>query len=274
MGDFTGALRMNTIHDFKQRYREADLVLLDDVQFVEHKQRTAEEVFHTLDELVGAGAQVVVAADRPPSAMPSLEARLRDRLQSGLVVDVATPDLATRLSIVRKRAGRLASDREELAALESIAERVSSSVAALEGALIRVRAYASLTQQPLTKPLVERVLASLYNNTSGQQPSPATVEQIQKLTSGSLELSSEDLASPKRNRQVVYARQVAMYLCRELTSLSLPAIGQSFGGRDHTTVLHAHRQIRSRIMTDAHTRQLVDNLLQKLRSGDQDGALN
>jgi chromosomal replication initiator protein len=198
--------------------------------------------------------------------MPALDSRLRDRFESGLVVDLAAPDFETRLSIIRKRAGKCLSAGDHLAALELLARQVSSSVHALEGALIRVRAYASLTQQPITPALVEHVLSNLYapSPASGQAGDKPSVERIQEATSGALQLVQTDLTSAKRGRQVVYARQVAMYLCRELTDLSLPAIGQRFGGRDHTTVLHAHRQVRSRLLTDDSTQKLVDKILDQL----------
>jgi chromosomal replication initiator protein len=209
---------------------------------------------------------VVLAADRPPTAMPALDSRLRDRFEAGLLVDLHPPDLDTRLSIIRKRAGRHFSTKEQLAALEFLAHHVSSSLHALEGALTRVRAYASLTQQPLTIALVEHVLTSLYADAPALdgRGAPPTVERIQAATSAALDVPANALSSPKRGRQVVYARQVAMYLCRELTDLSLPAIGQKFGGRDHSTVLHAHRQVRNRILTDASTRGVVDNIIGEL----------
>ena len=264
--DFTSALRANSMEAFKRRYRGADLLLLDDVHFVEGKARTAEELLHTFDSLIAAGAQLVIASDRPPPAMPAFDPRLRDRFESGLVVDLQAPDFDTRLSIIRKRAGRLLDAAEQQAALELLAHRVSSSIHALEGALTRVRAFASLTQQPITMSLVEHVLSNLYAASPAIDRATArlSVEQIQAATSSALELSQTDLSSPKRARQVVYARQVAMYLCRELTDLSLPAIGQRFGGRDHTTVLHAHRQMRARVLADQPTKEVVDKILENL----------
>jgi chromosomal replication initiator protein len=270
-GDFTSAIRAGRMEVFKQHYRQADLLLLDDVQFVESKPRTGEELLHTFDALMSAGAQVVIAADRAPSVMPALDSRLRDRFESGLLINLDPPDFETRLSIVHKRAGAWLSGHDQLPALELLARRVSSSIHALEGALIRVRAYSSLTQQPLTPALVEHVLGHLYAaGPSGQRAAgKPSIDRIQEITCGALSLDLADLSSAKRGRQVVYARQVAMYLCRELTDLSLPAIGQRFGGRDHTTVLHAHRQMRSRLLTDDSTRQLVENLMEQLEVGAQ-----
>jgi chromosomal replication initiator protein len=265
---FTNALRTSGVHDFKRSFREIDVLLLDDVQFLESKQKTAEELFYTFDALVDTGAQVVITADRSPSGMPLVEARLRERFQAGLVVDLQPPDFHTRLSILHKRSGPELLQRQQSEALEYLARHVSISVRALEGALIRSRAYASLTQQPLTTELAERVLTTL--NSPDRMPelghAAPTVDHIQKLTSAALKLPVADLSSPKRSRQVVYARQLAMYLCRELTPLSLPAIGQSFGGRDHTSVLYAHRQIRSKIFSDQSTRELVEKLIGGFRS--------
>jgi chromosomal replication initiator protein len=252
-GDFTSAVRAGTMEAFKARYREADVLLLDDVQFVESKPRTADELLHTFDALLGRGAQVVLAADRSPSALPAFDA-------------LEPPDFDTRLSIIRKRAGRWLSGDDQLDAMELLARQVSTSIHALEGALTRVRAYASLTQQPLTTTLVEHVLSTLYGPVAliGTGAATPSIEQIQTSTSTILELPAADLLSTKRGRQVVYARQVAMYLCRELTDLSLPAIAQRFGGRDHTTVLHAHRQVRTRMLTDSSTRDLVDKIREQL----------
>jgi chromosomal replication initiator protein len=265
--EFTNALRLNQVHDFKRAYREVDVLLLDDVQFLEHKQKTSEELFYTFDALLGAGAQIVLTADRAASVMPQLESRLRERFEAGLVVDLHPPDFHTRLSILQKRAGQVGTDKDQSDALTYLARRVPMSVRALEGALIRARAYASLTQQALTTDLIERVLATLQTSDAGQEltPPPSTVERIQTAISSALSLPVSDLNSSKRSRQVVYARQLAMYLCRELTPLSLPAIGQRFGGRDHTTVLHAHRQVRGKMFSDQSTRELVERLVEELR---------
>jgi chromosomal replication initiator protein len=265
-GEFTSAIRSGEMEAFKKKYRQADLLLFDDVQFVQDKPRTGEELLHTFDVLLASGGQIVLAGDRSPSAMPAFDSRLRDRFECGLIVDLQPPDYDTRLSIIRKRAGRWLTGKEQMAAVELLAQQVSSSVHALEGALTRVRAYASLTQQPLTPALVEHVLTNLYVTSPlvDRKSGKPSVDQIQSLTSTILELPADDLTSPKRGRQVVFARQVAMYLCRELTDLSLPAIGQRFGGRDHTTVLHAHRQVRSRMLADNSTRELVDRILDQL----------
>jgi chromosomal replication initiator protein len=265
-GEFTSAIRSGAMERFKKKHRGADVFLLDDVQFVESKPRTAEELLHTFDALIGRGAQIVLTADRSPSALPAVDSRLRERFECGLVVELEPPDFDTRLSIIRKRTGRFLASEDQSDALELLARQVSSSIHALEGALTRVRAYASLTQQPLTTTLVEHVLSNLYppGSSPGSKAGGPSIDQIQKSTSSVMSLPTTDLVSAKRGRQVVYARQVAMYLCRELTDLSLPAIADRFGGRDHTTVLHAHRQVRTRILTDNSTRELVDRIRTRL----------
>jgi chromosomal replication initiator protein len=264
---FTGSLQSGLIADFKRMYREPDVLLLDDVQFLEHKEKTSEELFHTFDELLSNGAQVVVSSDRAPSAMPALHERLRERFEGGLLVEIDPPDFDARLAILHKRAG-VDPQPDQLAALEYLATRIPPNVRSLEGALIRVRAFASLTEQPLTLDVAQHVLSSLYPDAPDilqSAPSLLSVEQIQSKTCDQLDLAPSDLASPKRSRRVVYARQVAMYLCRELTPLSLPAIAQRFGGRDHTTVLHAHRRIRDRLSTDESTRAVVEAVLNALQ---------
>jgi chromosomal replication initiator protein len=265
-GEFTTALRSSGMEPFKTRHRGAEVLLLDDVQFIESKPRTAEELLHTFDALVGRGAQIVLTADRSPSALTALDSRLRDRFESGLLVELEPPDFDTRLSIIRKRAGRLLTSSDQGLALEHLARQVSSSVHALEGALTRVRAYASLTQQPLTTALVDHVLSTLYPPRPGARAGGPSIEEIQSSTSTVMDLPAMDILSAKRGRRVVYARQIAMYLCRELTDLSLPAIAQQFGGRDHTTVLHAHRQVRARMLTDDSTRRLVESICAQLGS--------
>ena len=265
-GDFTAAVRSDGMEQFKATHRGADVFLLDDVQFIESKPRTAEELLHTFDALVGRGAQIVLTADRSPSALPTLDSRLRERFESGLVVQLELPDFDTRFSIIRRRAGKLLTGTEQSVALEHLARQVSSSLHALDGALTRVRAYASLTQQPVTTALVEHVLSTLYPSRPSSRSARPSIDEIQSSTSAVMELPEADLLSAKRGRRVVYARQIAMYLCRELTDLSLPAIAQRFGGRDHTTVLHAHRQVRNRMLADNSTRELVDSICARLNA--------
>jgi chromosomal replication initiator protein len=268
---FTGALQHNDLAAFKSTYRQADLLLLDDVQFLEGKQKTSEEFFHTLDSLLSAGGQVVLTSDRYPSEIPTLDPRLRERFQSGLIVEVEPPDFETRLTILRKLAS---SDSHAVTpeVLEHIAAKISSNVRVLEGAFIRVVAFASLVESQITVELVDRVLSHLYYSESASHrtdPVVATIPQIQRETAAHFRLDPEALCSPNRRRNVVYARQVAMYLCRELTAQSLPTIGREFGGRDHTTVLYAHRKITKELLLDAPTRAVVSTLTHTLKGSSQ-----
>ena len=262
---FLAALQRNQLPAFKHRYRSADVLLLDDVQFLESKEKTAEEFLYTLETAINGGAQVVLAADRPPSAMPLLHAPLKGRFEGGLLAEVAPPDHAMRIAILRRLAGDEARALDAAGVIPLLANRIAGNVRSLESALVRARAYASLTQQPLTLELTEQVLSAIAPDSVQTATSVMSIERIQQLTSSALAIDPETLTSSKRSRQVVYARQVAMYLCRELTDHSLPAIAQRFGGRDHTTVLHAHRKVQNQMLVDGSTRELVDRLLKDLK---------
>jgi chromosomal replication initiator protein len=264
---FLHALSGHRTDTFKARFRDVDVLLVDDVQFLERKTRTEEEFFHTFNALYDAGRQVVLSSDRPPRDLQALEDRLRERFESGLVADIQPPDPATRMAILRKRVHH---DRLELAdesALELIAERVCDNVRALEGALIRVVAFGSLTGRPLTSDLTREVLDGLYPAAKiSTRSGPPSIAEIKDAACAHFGLTVEELLSSSRTARVAWPRQVAMYLARELTDESLPAIGRNFGGRDHTTVLHAHRRTVSRIATDDSSRKAVDNLLNNLRT--------
>jgi chromosomal replication initiator protein len=263
--DFTSAVRQHDLRAFKRTYRHADLLLLDDVHLLEHKHKTAEEFFHTFEQLHSRGAQIVLIADRPPAGIPDLQDRLRHRFEAGLVVEVSVPDYETRLAILQKKVGA-DMPAGHRGALELLARNVSSNIRTLEGALIRARAFASLTEQDLTADVAGRVLSNLENGAPGPPAMTAapTVEQIQDATADLLDLLSSDIRSANRSRRVVYARQVAMYLTRELTPLSFPAIAQRFGGCDHTTVMHAHKRIKRELLSSSSTRSHVDQLVQSL----------
>jgi len=262
--EFLAALNGGQTEAFKLRFRDVDVLLLDDVQFLERKTKTEEEFFHTFNALHDSGRQIVLSSDRPPRDLQALEDRLRERFEAGLVADVKPPDLATRLAILRKRVQH---DRIQLAdttALEAIAGRVRSNVRALEGALIRVVAFSSLTGRPITAEVAQEVLDSLYPRSHASSQHQHTVSEIQLATCTHFQLSSEELLSSARTARIAWPRQVAMYLARELTEESLPAIGRHFGGRDHTTVLHAWRRTSARIAADAAAREAVKNLCQTL----------
>jgi chromosomal replication initiator protein len=260
---FLGALSEGHIDAFKARFRNVDVLLMDDVQFLERKTRTEEEFFHTFNALYDGGRQIVLTSDRPPADLQALEDRLRERFQSGLVADVQPPDLTTRLAILRKRAQHDDIAVADDEALELIADRVRTNVRALEGALIRVVAFSSLTGRPLTAELAGEVLSSLYPAPT-RSPTTRTIADIQAAACAHFGVSASELLSSSRRARVAWPRQLAMYLARELTDSSLPAIGREFGGRDHTTVMHACRRASERLGADADARQAVDKLCRQL----------
>ena len=238
--DFINSIRDDKASAFQRRYRDLDILLVDDIQFLENKERTQEEFFHTFNTLYNANKQIVISSDRPPKQLTTLEDRLRSRFEWGLITDIQPPELETRIAILRKKAAQ-----DKLNApddvLEYIASKISTNIRELEGALIRVTAFASLNRQSVDLSLAEIVLKDLIPN----ELTPAiTGATIMAQTAAYFSLTLDDLCGTSRSRVLVNARQIAMYLCRELTDLSLPKIGQTFGGRDHTTVMHADRKIR------------------------------
>lgn len=238
--DFINSIRDDKATAFQRRYRDLDVLLVDDIQFLENKERTQEEFFHTFNTLYNANKQIVISSDRPPKQLTTLEDRLRSRFEWGLITDIQPPELETRIAILRKKAAQ-----EKLNApddvLEYIASKISTNIRELEGALIRVTAFASLNRQSVDLSLAEIVLKDLIPNENNPEITGAT---IMAQTAAYFSLTIDDLCGTSRSRVLVNARQIAMYLCRELTELSLPKIGQTFGGRDHTTVMHADRKIR------------------------------
>jgi chromosomal replication initiator protein len=238
--DFINSIRDDKASVFQKRYRDLDILLVDDIQFLENKERTQEEFFHTFNTLYNANKQIVISSDRPPKQLTTLEDRLRSRFEWGLITDIQPPELETRIAILRKKAAQ-----DKLNApddvLEYIASKISTNIRELEGALIRVTAFASLNRQLVDLALAEIVLKDLIQDEGGPEITGPT---IMAQTASYFSLSVEDLCGTSRSRVLVNARQIAMYLCRELTELSLPKIGQAFGGRDHTTVMHADRKIR------------------------------
>ncbi|HET6920552.1 MAG TPA: chromosomal replication initiator protein DnaA [Jiangellaceae bacterium] len=238
--DFINSIRDDKASAFQRRYRDVDVLLIDDIQFLEGKIQTQEEFFHTFNTLHNATKQIVITSDRPPKQLSALEDRLRNRFEWGLICDVQPPDLETRIAILSKKADQ---DHLNVPAdvLEYIASRIATNIRELEGALIRVTAFASLNRQPVDLVLAEAVLRDLVPTDGGPEITGAT---ITAQTAAYYGLTIEDLQGTSRSRVLVTARQIAMYLCRELTELSLPKIGQLFGGRDHTTVMHAERKIR------------------------------
>src|ERR671910_531739 len=239
--DFINSIRDDKAANFQRRYRDVDVLLIDDIQFLQGKVQTQEEFFHTFNTLHNANKQVVITSDVPPKLLSGFEARMRSRFEMGLLTDVQPPDLETRIAILRKKA-----IQERLSVpddvLEFIASRISTNIRELEGALIRVTAFASLNRQPVDMSLAEIVLRDLIPDDASSQVTPAT---IMAQTAAYFGLTLDDLCGQSRTHTLTGARQIAMYLCRELTDLSLPKIGAQFGGRDHTTVMHAVGKIRN-----------------------------
>jgi chromosomal replication initiator protein len=262
MNDFINALRDKRIEGFKQRYRAYDLLLIDDIQFFEHKERIQEEFFHTFNSIYEAGGQLVISSDRPPREISTLEERLRSRFEWGLITDIQPPDLETRIAILRKKVKTDGIHIPDPKVLEFIAGRISSNIRELEGALTRVVAFSSLTGRPMSEDLAQDVLKDVFPQ--GEVPQ-VTIERIQELVSERFGLSLEELCSDKRSQNIVYPRQVAMYLSRELTDSSLPKIGKQFGGRDHTTVIHATSKIARKIREDRSVYNLVQELTARIK---------
>ena len=238
--DFINSIRDDKASAFQARYRSVDVLLIDDIQFLQGKLQTQEEFFHTFNTLHNSNKQIVITSDLPPRELSGFEDRMRTRFESGLLTDVQPPDLETRIAILRKKAIQ---DRMEVPdpVLEYIATNFSTNIREIEGALIRVTAFSNLNRQPIDLPLAEIVLKDVLPN---ETPNQVTAATIMAVTAAYYAVSMEDLCGSSRSRQLVTARQIAMYLCREMTDLSLPKIGQHFGGRDHTTVMHADRKIR------------------------------
>ncbi|MGC9536961.1 chromosomal replication initiator protein DnaA [Streptomyces sp. UG1] len=263
--EFINSIRDGKGDSFRKRYREMDILLVDDIQFLADKESTQEEFFHTFNTLHNANKQIVLSSDRPPKQLVTLEDRLRNRFEWGLITDVQPPELETRIAILRKKAVQ-----EQLNAppevLEFIASRISRNIRELEGALIRVTAFASLNRQPVDLGLTEIVLKDLIPGGDDATPE-ITSTAIMSATADYFGLTVEDLCGSSRGRQLVTARQIAMYLCRELTDLSLPKIGALFGGRDHTTVMHADRKIRNLMAERRSIYNQVTELTNRIKNG-------
>jgi chromosomal replication initiator protein len=260
--DFINSIRDGRGEGFRKRYREIDVLLVDDIQFLENKEQTQEEFFHTFNTLHNANKQIVISSDRPPKQLVTLEDRLRNRFEWGLITDVQPPELETRIAILRKKAAQERLDAPP-EVLEFIAGKIASNIRELEGALIRVTAFASLNRQNVDLALAEVVLKDLIADAAGPEITAAT---IMAQTAAYFGVSMEDLCGSSRSRVLVTARQIAMYLCRELTELSLPKIGQQFGGRDHTTVMHADRKIRSLMAERRSVYNQVSELTNRIKS--------
>jgi len=264
---FTNEL-INSIRDdktveFRNKYRNIDVLLVDDIQFLAGKERTQEEFFHTFNALHESNKQIIISSDRPPRDIPTLEDRLRSRFEWGLITDIQPPDLETRIAILRKK-----SDIENIFipddVISYIAHRIHSNIRELEGALIRVIAYSSLSKNNID---IDLCIAALKDIIPSSRPKIINVELIKTEVSIFFGLKMEDFKSKKRTRNIVFPRQIAMYLCRDLTDLSLPKIGEEFGGRDHTTVIHACEKISTCIKKDAQLELTIKNIVDKIKNG-------
>ncbi len=260
--EFINSIRDDRNDAFQARYRNVDVLLVDDIQFLSGKVQTQEEFFHTFNTLHNANKQIVVTSDLPPKKLQDFEDRMRSRFEWGLITDVQPPDLETRIAILRKKKQQEDFEVPE-GALEYIASRISSNIRELEGALIRVKAYASLNRAPVDLDITRHVLDGLLPDRTGPE---ITAEAIMEQTAQYFGVTVDDLTGGSRSRVLVTARQIAMYLCRELTDLSLPKIGQSFGGRDHTTVMHAERKIRQLMAERRSLFNQVSDLTSRIKS--------
>jgi chromosomal replication initiator protein len=262
MNEYVDAIRSNSMAGLRRRYRDVDVLLIDDVQFLEGKEGLQEEFFHTFNSLHGTNKQIVISSDRMPDAIPTLEERLRGRFKWGLITDIQPPDLETRLAILRNKSER---DRVPVPAetLEFIASHITSNIRELEGALIRVTAFASLNSVPITTELAQQQLADLLTDTT---PRPRTDAELLDEMASILGFDVDALRGKSRQRPLVTARQIAMYVFRDLTDLSYPSIARLFGGRDHTTVIHAVEKIQRQMGERKQIYEQVTDLVQRLKS--------
>ncbi|MFA6669163.1 MAG: chromosomal replication initiator protein DnaA [Bacillota bacterium] len=258
--DLINSIRDDKNVEFRNRYRTTDVLLVDDIQFIADKERTQEEFFHTFNSLYESSKQIIISSDRPPKEIPTLEDRLRSRFEWGLICDIQPPDFETRIAILKKKANlENISTPDEVPVF--IAKKIESNIRELEGALIRVVAYSSLTNRDINMDLTREALKDFFSNS---KPKPVTVDLIKRVISEYYSIKIEDFTSKKRTRAIAFPRQVAMYLTRELTDLSLPKIGDEFGGRDHTTVLHAYDKISTELKSDESLKIAMGEIQRKL----------
>ena len=260
--EFIKSIRDNETEAFREKYRIIDVLLIDDIQFIQNKEQTQEEFFHTFNELHQNNKQIVISSDRPPKEIAKLEDRLRSRFEWGLIVDITPPDYETRMAILQKKI-----EEENLdippEALNYIANQIQSNIRELEGALTRLLAYSKLQGKPITTELTAEALKDIIQSPKSKK---ITIQDIQKVVGQYYSVRIEDFSAKKRTKSIAYPRQIAMYLSRELTDFSLPKIGEEFGGRDHTTVIHAHEKIANDIKSDPTFKQEVENLEKEIRN--------
>ncbi len=262
--ELINAIKDDKTVDFRDKYRNIDILLVDDIQFLAGKERTQEEFFHTFNALHESNRQLIISSDRPPKEIPTLEERLRSRFEWGLITDIQSPDLETRIAILRKKA-----DIENLEipneVIIDIANKIQSNIRELEGALIKVIAYAELVEREIDLDLAKEALKDLVSN-DNKEPREINIDHIKKTVADYYNLNLQEIDSKKRTQNIVFPRQIAMYLSREMTDASLPMIGDSFGGRDHTTVMHAHNKISNKYQDEEDFKNTIDNLIKKIKS--------
>ncbi|AST93934.1 chromosomal replication initiation protein DnaA [Sutcliffiella cohnii] len=260
--EFINSIRDNKAVEFRNKYRNVDVLLIDDIQFLAGKEQTQEEFFHTFNTLHEESKQIIISSDRPPKEIPTLEDRLRSRFEWGLITDITPPDLETRIAILRKKAKAEGLDIPNEVMLY-IANQIDSNIRELEGALIRVVAYSSLINKDINADLAAEALKDIIPSS---KPKVLTILDIQKIVGEEFNIKLEDFKAKKRTKSVAYPRQIAMYLARELTDYSLPKIGDEFGGRDHTTVIHAHEKISKLLQSDTQLQKQLESISNKLKN--------
>ncbi|MGA9290566.1 MAG: chromosomal replication initiator protein DnaA [Anaerobacillus sp.] len=261
--EFINSIRDNKTVNFRNKYRNVDVLLIDDIQFLAGKEQTQEEFFHTFNALHEESKQIVISSDRPPKEIPTLEDRLRSRFEWGLITDITPPDLETRIAILRKKAKAEGLDIPNEVMLY-IANQIDTNIRELEGALIRVVAYSSLINQDMNADLAAEALKNIIPSS---KPRVITIHDIQTVIGDQFSVKLEDFAAKKRTKSVAFPRQIAMYLSRELTDFSLPKIGEEFGGRDHTTVIHAHEKISKLVDSDQGFQKKLQDIVEQLKNG-------
>ena len=260
--EFINAIMDNKAESFRNKYRNVDILLVDDIQFLAGKEQTQEEFFHTFNTLHEENKQIIISSDRPPREIPTLEDRLRSRFEWGLITDISPPDLETRIAILNKKAKSEGLEDLPTDVILYIANQINTNIRELEGALIRVIAYSSLVNADIDVQLATEALKSII---PAKQPKKITIEGIKKYIAQKYNISINDINSKKRTRTIAFPRQIAMYISRELTDNSLPKIGDEFGGRDHTTVIHAHNKIMKMIKEDSETDSLINSFITDLK---------
>ncbi len=257
--ELINSIQGNTNNNFRNKYRNVDVLLIDDIQFIAGKERTQEEFFHTFNTLYGSNKQIIISSDRPPKEIPTLEDRLRTRFEQGLIADIQAPDLETRIAILKKKAK---SEKINVSddILLMIAKRIQTNIRELEGALTRLIAYSTLTNGIINEDLANQALKEILTGSKQKLINPSIIKEI---ISDYFDIRIEDLNAKKRTKTIVFPRQIAMFLCRELTDLSLPKIGEAFG-RDHTTIMHAHEKIGNQQQIDASLKKNIEDIKEKI----------